>query len=400
MNRNNDDHSDDEDVLSPGYDANSIGNNQRREPRFGSFDNDDEDAYEEPDRDTDYVSGFSADSVEEEEEEFEDTFPDENEDEEDSDLLSAEDDDADYRPASVWSERDQSVAEEPDAWLQQEGYLDEDEDSIRKWPLGLIAVAIVALVLLSAGGYGVMQQRAATQQELTQLRAALATTARPEDASSRRDALQSLQQSYDKLAANAEALTLENRRLTDTVAGLQAQLGVQQAVLTKTLPAANPVKPPVADAVASLYKTKPRPSANQVQPATVRDPVSAQQVAPQPIEPEPVKTEPVAPESAVPKPAAPQSALPKPAATQSPPATSSGPWFVNFGSYATRNVAESWSGKLHPGAGKVIIAPSTKDGQTLYRLRVVGLASRDSAQEVAHQLETQLRVSALWVGRE
>ncbi len=45
------------------------------------------------------------------------------------------------------------------------------------------------------------------------------------------------------LQQNAEALTLENRRLTDTVAGLEAQLGVQQAVLTKAVPAANPVKP-------------------------------------------------------------------------------------------------------------------------------------------------------------
>ena len=145
-----------------------------------------------------------------------------------------------------------------------EGEEDEESDSENyeqehgpKWPWSLIAIAIVAFVLLIAGGYGVMQQRAATQEELRQLRATLATNVNPADESASREALQELQQSYDKLAANAEALTLENRRLTDTVAGLEAQLGVQQAVLTKAVPAANQVKPQAADAVASLYGNKP-----------------------------------------------------------------------------------------------------------------------------------------------
>jgi cell division protein FtsN len=181
-----------------------------------------------------------------------------------------------------------------------------------------------------------------------------------------------LQQSYDKLAANAEALTLENRRLADTVAGLQAQLGVQQAVLTKTLPAAN-----------------------QVEPATAGAAKLPQPVAARPVTPESAADKPVAP-----KPAAPQTALPDPAPAQTPAATSSGPWFVNFGSYASRGVAESSANRLHPGAGKVIIAPNAKEGQTLYRLRVVGLSSRSAAQEVARKLEAELRVSELWVGKE
>ncbi len=73
MTRNDDDHSDEEDELLPGYDANPIGKIPRREPRFGGF-YEDEDEYEEPDRDTDYTSGYRADN---EEEEFEDSFSDE-----------------------------------------------------------------------------------------------------------------------------------------------------------------------------------------------------------------------------------------------------------------------------------------------------------------------------------
>jgi cell division protein FtsN len=224
-------------------------------------------------------------------------------------------------------------------------------------------VACVALVLLTAGGYGVMQQRAATEEELRQLRAALATTASPEEVKTSREALQNMQQSHDKLSANAEALTLENRRLADTVASLQAQLGVQQAVLTKAVPAAN-----------------------QTEPATAAEVNSPRPVAP----PAPVASKAVTPAT---------DAI-DPATTHSAAAASSGPWFVNFGSYASRSAAESWSTRLHPGAGRVIIVPSAKDGQTLYRLRVVGLSSKSSAEEVARKLEGELRVSRLWVGRE
>jgi cell division septation protein DedD len=207
-----------------------------------------------------------------------------------------------------------------------------------------------------------MQQRAATQEELRQLRATLATSANTQAMSAGREALQNMQQSYDKLSANAEALTLENRRLADTVAGLQAQLGVQQAVLTKAVPAAKPVESATAREAASLQRVAPKPVAT--------------------------------------RPATPQPMPSKPAAAQSAAEAPSGPWFVNFASYSSRSTAETWAKKLSPGAGRVVIVPSAKGGQTLYRVRVVGLASRGSAQEVARKLEAELRVAALWVGQE
>jgi len=391
MTRNDDYHLGKKDGVLPGDDANPNGSIEPREPKFGRF-YEDEEEYEEPDRDTDYSSGYRVDSVAEE---FEDSFPDE----EDKDIFPANDDDPEYQPSSIegWhsgssslSESNQSVAERPDAWLEREGYLEEEDTQIneendeqesgQKWPWGLIATAIVAFILLTAGGYGVMQQRAATEEELRQLRATLATSASHEDVGINGEALQDLKKSYDELAATAAALTLENRRLTDTVTGLEAQLGVQQAVLTKAVPAANPVKPQVAEAVASLYEKKPLPSASQVKPAAGLEASVPQQVAP--------------------KPAAPKSVAPEPATAPNVAAASSGNWFVNFGSYSSPNMAETWASKLHPGMGEVIVAPTPKDGQTLYRVRVVGLANRSSAQEVARQLEAQMRVSNLWVGKE
>ena len=65
-----------------------------------------------------------------------------------------------------------------------------------------------------------------------------------------------------------------------------------------------------------------------------------------------------------------------------------------------RNMAETWAARLHPIAGQVIIAPNTSNGKTLYRVRVIGLADRDSAKAVARKLEAEQGVSELWVGKE
>ena len=77
-----------------------------------------------------------------------------------------------------------------------------------------------------------------------------------------------------------------------------------------------------------------------------------------------------------------------------------GPWFVNFGSYAMRDMAQSWANRLRPAAGDVAIIPISSNGRTLYRLRVIGLADRATAQQVARKLEADLQVSKLWVGEE
>jgi cell division protein FtsN len=341
MARDNDNHSSDDNQRSHDFDTKPPGNKQRQEPTFSRYDENEE--YEEPDRDADYTSGFHADDVDDDED-FDDDYPDSDE----PDLY--EDEDADSAYDSELTEDNAS-----DTWSEKESYFEQGDDRGQSWPLGLIAVAIVALVLLVAGGYGVMQQRTATENELRELRAELATTGNPGSVSASQDALGELQLAFDALTIETETLRLESRTLSDTVAGLEAQLGSQQTI-------------PGADNTVTKTVSKP-----------------AQPVVAQPVVAQPVATPP--------KPPAPT--VSKPAVT-----ASSGPWFVNFGSYAMRSVAESWAARLQPGAGKVTVIPITSSGRTLYRLRVIGLADKESAKRVAHKLETDLRVSELWVGKE
>lgn len=364
------------------YDDPSENNNDntRREPGFGGFNKDDVDEYEEPDRDTNYTSGYRADGVTEE---YEDSFPEENED----NLKSVQAEVPLYKRSPVSSEPDQTVTEQPDSWLEDEDGHEQEESSGHSWPFGLIAVAIVALLLLAAGGYGVIRERAAAQEELLDLRAALATTASPKDVRDSREALFEMKLSYDKLAAEERVLTLENQKLADTVARLKSQLEVQQAVLTKKVPATKQVKP------AAVQKTTPS------RPKTP-EPVASKPATPVPAASKPASPAPVAAKTAAPAPAASPTATPKPASTQTAAVDSSTPWFVNFGSYSARTMAETWAAKLHPIAGKVIVATSAQDGKTFYRVRVVGLASKDSANEVARKLEAEQQVSQLWVGRD
>lgn len=385
MARDNDDTSENTIERSHRFDGNSPGNGSRQEPSFSNFDDIHEDGYEEPDRDTDFASGYRADSVEDEEE-LDDTFSDD----EERDPFPDDSPDARY-------DSDRTPADESDNWLEQEADLEDDDDDSQTWPLGLIAVAVVAVVLLAAGVYGVMQQRAATQEELRELRAALAVSAKPEDVGTSRGALDTLQKSYDQLSAQAQALTLENRRLTDTVAGLEAQLGTQQSMPTRSTTTAQS-KPDSASiastqqpAAAALGAEPATSTTAKPQEAAAPRPAAVPAATPQPTASAPVTSQPIAPEPA---------ALPKPSATPSAVADASGPWFVNFGTYATRDMAETWANRLRPVAGEVIIAPNDKDGRTLYRVRVVRLSDRDSAQQVARNLEADLRVSELWVGRE
>ena len=304
----------------------------RREPQFSGFDDDDEE-YEEPDRDTDYATVYA--------EEGEGEYFEENGEDElsaDEDELSAENE------TGPLSSLPASAREEDYEW-QEEDYPQEDESAVQQWPLGLIIVGVVALLLLAAGGYGVIQQRSAMEEEVRQLQASLATAASPEEVTASRAAVEEMKLRNDQLQTSLDTLTLDNKRLTDTVAGLEAQLLAQQEALSK-----KPVPPEPAPVVAK--------------------------------KPEPAK-----------KAAAPE---PKPVAAS---AGGNG-WFVNFGSYARRDTAETWAARLKPGAGKVLVTTGAKDGKTLYRVRVVELANREEAQSIARKLEQEYDLSRLWVGQQ
>lgn len=92
-----------------------------------------------------------------------------------------------------------------------------------------------------------------------------------------------------------------------------------------------------------------------------------------------------------PKQAAPvkkQAAAKKPAAKPAPKkqvAAANGSWYVQFGSYSTRALAENAGKKLRSAHGSlfsgrqfVVLAAVMKDGQTLYRLRVPFATSSDA----------------------
>ena len=345
MSKDNHEGSDGDSETSP--DVESKNKQQRHESGFGGFNANDEYEYEEPDRDIDYSSSYSTDSEDE-------GFDNASSDDEEQDAFSFEEEgEEEY-------ESDQTLAGEPDDWLENEDNdNDETEDSTQSWPLGLIAVAAVALMLLAAGGYGVIQERAETVEELRQLRETLTTVTSLDDAGVSQKALQTLKQSYDGLTINAEALMRENRRLTNAVAELEIQLEASQALL----PASNKV------IVTSVSAKTKRPASNSA------DPVA-------------------------PKPSTPVFATPQPAAVTASMTASSGAWFVNVSSYSTRAAAEKWVDKVRPDAGNVIVSASTREGKTYYRVRVIGLANKSAAAQVARELETELTLDKLWVGHE
>ena len=349
----------------------------RREPVFSDFD--DDEAYEESDRDRDFASAYEVEEPEEDEYDYEPEDDDGSDEDMDWqplapaqgiaeaaagrpsgnpwDVPQADEDDEPLKPVPRRTQEPDEAADddyEEEDWdeeeygpEEQQAYQDEERHG---WPLGLIVVAVVALVLLAAGGYGVVQQRAATQDEIRQLQAALATAASPAEVSQTREVLQEMEQANARLLASIEALTLENRRLQDTVAGLETQLAAQQ-------PTAAPVEPKPSPPPKSAAKPKP---------------------------------------AATPKPAS----TPKPAARPATGSATGGEWFVNFSSYGQRAAAENWVTKIKPSAGKAVVQPTTSAGKTLYRVRVVGLASRAEAEKVAAQLQAAHGVAKLWVGSE
>ena len=343
MSRDNHENSDGDNQASASVESKD--DTQGHGDRFGGFTANNDYEYEEPDRDIDYNSVYSNDN------DTQDTmFDSANSDDEQQDVLSFEEGGEErYDP-------DPPLAQGTEDWPEGEvDFSDEHEDKAQSWPLGLIAVAAVALMLLAAGSYGVIQERAEVKEELRQLRETLTTVSGLEDADASRSALRTLKQSYDALSINAEALVRENRQLTNVVAGLRVQLDDRKALLQTSNELTD---------TSTSAGTKLAASDNAAPPAPEASPTS----------------------------------LP---ATTTPSATmSSGVWFVNVSSYSTRAAAERWMAKVRPAAGKVIVSASTNEGKTYYRVRVVGLANKSSATQVARELEATLDLNKLWVGRE
>ncbi len=353
----------------PEYDANPFDKTKRQQPVFSAFEEDENLPYEEPDRDTDYTSGFREDSLEDDE--FDDYLPEEDGREDEEPPVLGESAGFEPEPTSALQQPQMTATEPNQTWLEEEYPVQDVPGSAQPWPLGLIAVGALALVLLIGGGYGVMQQRSETQEEILQLQAALATAASPEDVDASRAAVRELKRENARLASQTDAYRTENRRLIDTVAGLEAQRAAKSTVISKPQPAPAKAKP-----------VQPKPSAP---------------VAVKPVQPKP--SAPVAAKPVTPKPR-PEAIKPAPVAAQAPTNPAGVAWFVNFGSYGQRAAAEAWKTRLKPGSGQVIIAPTSKDGKTFYRVRVIDLTSRESADKVARSLEKEYGLPKLWIGKQ
>lgn len=347
----------------------------RNKGLFNDFD--DDDAFEDSDRDSDFAAIYT--EVEEDEEdspdmetqtwELEEEAPEEDEFEVEEDPWepSAETepeepelwdstpnppgafDDEPPEPEDalpLMADTDPEPLETPeedwDEFEDDEAFEEEFDEEERELSisLGMIVVAVFALVLLGAGGYGVIEQRAKMQEEIRDLQAKLATSASPREVAETRQAAEEATQRNAALEQQIAELSRENQSLQAIVSGLEKQLVAQQEAIKKAPP------PP---------KVAPKPA---------------------------------------PKPAAPRTPTP---AASAPVAT--GSWFVNFSSYSQRSTAESWVRKLQPAEGRVIVASGDSNGRTVYRVRVVDLPDKASADVIARSLEKEYGLSKLWVGK-
>ncbi|MEP4145879.1 MAG: SPOR domain-containing protein [Halioglobus sp.] len=233
-------------------------------------------------------------------------------------------------------------------WDEIDDEYEEEEARELNVSLGMIIVAVFALVLLGAGGYGVIEQRASMQEEIRQLQAKLATSAPPQEVTASRASAAQANERNVQLQGQLDELLRENSNLQAIVTGLEKQLTAQQEVLQKPAPA---------------------PKAT----------------------PQPATPQPAAPTPAAPKPATPTS-------TSSNTTTATG-WFVNFSSYTKRTTADSWVSKLQPATGRVTVSTGQSGGRTVYRVRVVELPDRSTAESVARALEKEYGLSKLWIGK-
>jgi len=87
-------------------------------------------------------------------------------------------------------------------------------------------------------------------------------------------------------------------------------------------------------------------------------------------------------------------------AAPAPSSNGDGNWFVNVAAYSKQAMAEKWASKISSDASKVVVSAVEVNGKALFRLRIVGIASRQDATRLAGELEKTYGIGPLWVGTE
>ena len=83
-----------------------------------------------------------------------------------------------------------------------------------------------------------------------------------------------------------------------------------------------------------------------------------------------------------------------------PQASSTGSWFINLQTYATRADAEAMLALLSSSSEAFDVQPAQVNGRTLYRVRASGYASQSEAEEVAADLVDAFALPKPWIGRD
>jgi len=290
------------------------------EPAGREEDIDDEDFDDDdPDTDEDF-----------DEDDFDDEDPEDDPDFEDDELedTPAENDEAEVgdRNTSPYSDRDgDSGAVVPDASSERP-----------VWPM---LVGLVAVVLISVGGWGLFEERAVLQARIAEL----------ERSQSQASAVNAVD------ASVLSGLEADNASLKLQLDGLYRDYELAMAEIANLQDA--------TEIAAQVTVNAPEPASTDTE-----------------------------------KPAAAATA-PNALAT-SDANQAAGSWFVNVGAYSVAQSAENLAETLNGGGFDTIVQEVyTDDGSVLLRVRVIGLEEKSDAQQVAAELEASYGIGPVWVGR-
>ena len=210
-------------------------------------------------------------------------------------------------------------------------------DASRERPVWPMLVALVAVVLISVGGWGLFEERAALQARIVEL----------ERSQSQASSVNAVD------ASTLSALEADNASLKLQLDGLYRDYELAMMEIANLQDASETAAQIAVDV------------------------------------PEPTSTDTEEPAAAAPD-----------AATASDADQTAGSWFVNVGAYSVAQSAANLAETLNGGGFDTVVQQvSTDEGSVLLRVRVIGLEEKSDAEQVAAELEASYGIGPVWVGQ-